>query len=272
MAKYALILKMLPYVLAAAVVILVLSASIPILRGGLDVTAEGDTDISVEGAFILAKGTYVIDSGLTYDVQDVTLRAYIVDDAFGSRVNILTLSGITIKANSVTEIKLESRTFIPSAYLILRDLVSRDGSEIPIRAEFSGKYIYGLIGMNVTVDTTIQLSEKGSKLEYDVRKDDTSLSLEIRNISPDIPVGDQSISVTGGGASVNLYVHREGNTVSAGASASGQFAGSLSKITGSFSGAPPEAIDDLTGDALQIDAENLKLLLDLLAYIWGEIE
>ena len=268
MSKKTLVLKALPYALVIIIAALILSAVVPILKGGLDITAEGNINVSINGAYIVANGTYVIDSDLSYDIKDVTVRVYIVDEVMNSRVNILTMDGITVKAHSVTELELRSRAFIPSTYLILRDLASRDGSEIPIRAEFSGKYIYGLIGMDVRLDTNVRLSEPGSKLEYSMGSDESSLTFGLRNLSSDIPVSDYNVSIKGGGTTLNVSVAKEGNNVFASVEAGGSFAESVNKIIDSMGIAPPEVIDNLTGKALRVDPNDLKLVLDFLEYVW----
>jgi archaellum component FlaF (FlaF/FlaG flagellin family) len=268
--KKTLVLKALPYILVVMIAVLIISAAVPILKGGLDITTEGDIEVSINGAYIVANGIYVIDSDLPYDIKDVTVKVYIVDDLLNSRVNILTLDGITVKAHSVTEIELRSRAFIPSAFLILRDLVSREGSEVPIRVEFSGKYIFGLVGMDVRLDTNVRLAEPDSMLEYSIASEEDLLNIVLQNLNSDIPVSDYNISIRGGGATISVLVTKDGNTVTVSVKTSGEFIETIDKIRGSSNGEGPLVIDNLTANMIQIDPGDLGVALDILEYIWED--
>lgn len=182
----------------AAVIVIVLAA---VLQQGewLKASETEPLELSVDGTEIRVQYSVEVESGMPYDLSDITASIYLCDHTRGSSALLGTVDGLTIEGGGKTLVEFDTGFSSVTTFLIFRDLAVNDGKPLHFDIVVSCGYLMGLASFTLTAEVDVPVSETDGKVDFDIPEDtDTRFTLLADNlaewVAPDIDA-----TISGGG-------------------------------------------------------------------------
>lgn len=255
------VLAAVPVVAVAAVLLLIVVAVQP--GQSIHLCSDGDQRLSADGSFVELSGTYRVDSDLSYDLTDVSVRLSLVDPVNGSRMELWSSDGLDIRGGTVTTVDLDVRVFAPTLYFLLTGLVAQEGSVLHFEAVLDGRYMMGLLKAEVSALADVPLAGEGETVAFAV-VEDTPEALEVRVTG----LADWLVPPSTGavmecpGARVEAAVTAEGDGILLSVRSDGDIEGSLALMESAAEEGSLACTWD--GEAVELTSGQVRMLGDAL--------
>ena len=250
-------------VVIASVVVMVVPAFVS--TGDVFDLSDPDMSVSVDGAFASVDADIDVRSHAMYDLSDLGISVWLRDDINGSKILLMSAGPLDITFGDTVHVNMSQRFFLPTLYLILSDLVSRDGSVLYFEIAASGDYIMGLLGVDVSTVIQVPLAEDGSVLSVATMEDsDTVLSVRISGLRENLHPDDASVTVSTDDVDLTFDLTDDGGDVLITISSPSGLDGAIGSLTGS-----DEVLLRYNGDTVQLSTDQVSLLVSSLKYLRG---
>ena len=250
------VVRLISSTIVAILAVAILSAVV--MPGGDLLMVDGDPlSVEQDGSDIRISGSYDIRSKLPYAISDLSISVRLADDAHGSTLILWQADGMEIPARGSTRIDIDTGIFSPILAIFASDLLSDEDPTPVLRVDSSFRYIMRTVDVSISADVSLPLSEPGTKLERSTERTDSSIRIDIRNLSEKLVPEDASYVAIGGGGSVAIDVRTSGPTTSLTVSSDGDVSGALQRIR--ESGDP--CILDSDGTSIGLSPEAVRMLI-----------
>ena len=213
----------------AVVAVAILSAVI--MPGGDLLMVDGDPlSVEQDGSDIRISGSYDVRSKLPYAISELSISVRLADDAHGSTLILWQADGMEIPARGTARIDIDTGIFAPMLAIFASDLLSDDDPMPVLRIDASFRYILRTVDVSISADVSLPLSEPGTKLERSTERTDSSIRIDIRNLSEKLVPEDGAYVAIGEGGSVAIDVRTSGSMTSLTVSSDGDVSGALRAI------------------------------------------
>ncbi len=201
------ILPLVPVITIAVVVILALTPTV-----WLTVHQGDGAGTELDGLTLNAEIPVIIDSNMPYAIEDLSFDITLVDDERGSSVNVFRSEPTTIPAGSDGTVLLRTSAFAPTVFLVLGDLIEREGSTLTFDMTAKCSYLLGLANFALYADISVPLAADGSTISYEtVENSENAFVAVISGLSPSLIPDDTLMTVTDGKFTISLTLTSEGN-------------------------------------------------------------
>ncbi|MDR2845881.1 MAG: hypothetical protein LBV63_01205 [Candidatus Methanoplasma sp.] len=146
------------YSVAAAFVIFLATAVIPLSTGGIGIDEPGEFVFGTDGLEITLKGDVRLTSDLPYDVKDVRVATYL---HAGDTVSLITDTGSTNVPKGDTVLDLYGRLPVVNALLYSAYASEADAISVPVSLTIQAKYPFSLFGADIRIDADVRISDGG---------------------------------------------------------------------------------------------------------------
>lgn len=223
-----------------------------------------DYSFELKGTDLEYNATLRINCGTMYDIDDVHIRAQLIDEERGSLLRLNDSHLGTIHGGSVEEISIDGSIFTPTALLIIRDMVSDDGSVITMKLDVSFRYMMGLVEGKAEAYVGISLSEPGSHLIFnDIEDSTTDYVIGIDNLRRELRPDDATAQISDGSTTLHASIRNVDESTILSFS-SDDLDENISKLIDSHG-----LTVTVDGEKMQIDESTVKTVLKTLQRIRG---
>lgn len=176
------LLALVPLVVIIPVMFLIIMAVVT--QGqGISITDTDGLDADTEGSFLIIQGDVTVQSNLVFDLEDVSVSVDLVDPETGSNVGILEEGGIRLPSGTPAVIHLDSKVFVPTLYLLVSELVSREGAALDLDIHVSGRYLGGLMCAEVVASVEVPVAAQGERIVWNSTTDGTGVSVDVAGLA-----------------------------------------------------------------------------------------
>lgn len=248
-----------------AAIVLIVVIAIPLTPQAIMQISEADEpELGIDGTSVVFSCTYNVTSTLSYPIEDLSLSLHLVDRVNGSDVRIWEADGISVPAGGGTEVRVEVSVFAPTLYLVLGDLLSREGSVVPLEVRASCGYAMGLVGLTVSGTLSVPMADSGGTVGWDTVDTPDSTVVEVSGLADWVPAPEADVVIAGGDATVRLMAERSGGSYRIAVSADGDLDSAVSALLDADS----ISVTSLDGTVSSGDWR-IPLLLEALRHVRG---
>ena len=255
------VLAILPLVPVIAIAIVVVVALTPTVW--LTVHQGEGAGTELNGLTLNAEIPIVIDSNMPYPIDDLSFDITLVDDERGSSVTLFSSEPTTIPAKDEGTIVLRTSAFAPTVFLVLGDLIEREGSALTFDMTAECSYLLGLASFRLDADISVPLASEGMTLTYEtVENSDTVFEARITGLSESLTPDDTRMTITGGGYSIVLTMETVGDDLTITVSSDDGLDEAIAGI-----GDSDDA--EVSGISEQLTDGQVDTLLDVIGFVRG---
>ena len=252
------VLPLIPVIAIAIVVIIALTPTVWLTVG------QGDgASTELNGLTLEAEIPIVIDSNMPYAIRDLSFDITLVDDERGSSVTVFGSEPTTVPAGSEETLVLRTSAFAPTVFLVLGDLIEREGSVLTFDMTAECSYLLGLAHFRLDAEISVPLAAEDTTVSYEtVENSEDSFVALISGLSPSLIPEDTVMTVTGGGSSITLTLGSSGNDLTIAITSDGDLDQTIDVIRGSDD-------KEVTGTDMDPSPGQVDTLLDVIGFVRG---
>lgn len=255
------VLTVVPLIPVLAVAAIVLFALTPTAWLTVEQGEGGGTEL--DGLTLRAEIPIVIGSNMPYDIRDLSFHVTLVDDVRESSVTVFESDPVVIPADSEGTLTLTTDAFAPTVFLVLGDLIEREGSVLTFDVAAECSYLLGLADFRLDARLSVPLAADGRTVSYDVLENsEDAFVTAISGLSPSLVPDDTRMTVSGGGCELLLETRSSGDGLTISVTSDGDLDGSMATVRAAEDKSVSGISEDLS------DGE-IDTLLDVIGFARG---
>lgn len=270
--KYETVLKILSAVVVLTVAVLMVASVLSMLLNPISAEQTGGTGYTIDGENMNFNGAITFTSKSFAEINDLSLTVLIGPS--GKTIKVIDVKDVDIKSGR-TEISLNGKIPAREFFPMLDSMSDSAVGRIPMSVNLSGKFIFGLVGMNAKVDTFMDAGNGTSNMHVDIAHSELEDTATLSGMGDMVPDG------------VSRFVAKAGNTTVTAdiTSANGVMTVKVSATEGGAAVATKEAADrmlaaykagtliitDGDGHPLQVGKDEIDISIFLVYGITGGV-
>lgn len=257
------IIPVLPVIVVAVIVIVALTPS----GAWLDISRDAEPSVEVNGAYLDAEVPVLMASHMPYALEDLSFQVTLVDEVRGSYQTVISSAPTDIPGNGTGTLTLESHIFAPTLYLVMGDLIERQGSILRFEVTASCGYLLGLADFTLDAVIDVPLAEGDGVVTYGiVENSDDAFEVRIDGLRSTLMPDDSVYILSGGGSSLSVHIRSSDGSLILSVTSTNGLDAAIATLLGSegkvFTGSE---------GPIQVDDEDLDMFLEALNFVRGTV-
>ena len=257
------IIPVLPVIVVAVIVIVALTPS----GAWLDISRDAEPSVEVNGAYLDAEVPVLMASHMPYALEDLSFQVTLVDEVRGSYQTVISSAPTDIPGNGTGTLTLESHIFAPTLYLVMGDLIERQGSILRFEVTASCGYLLGLADFTLDAVIDVPLAEGDGGVTYGiVENSDDAFEVRIDGLRSTLMPDDSVYILSGGGSSLSVHIRSSDGSLILSVTSTNGLDAAIATLLGSegkvFTGSE---------GPMQVDDEDLDMFLEALNFVRGTV-
>lgn len=253
------IIPVLPVIIVAVIVVVALTPS----GAWLDITRDAEPSVEVKGAYLDVEVPVLVASHMPYALEDLSFQVTLVDDVRGSYQTVVSSVPSDIPGNGVGTLVLESHIFAPTLYLVMGDLIERQGSVLRFEVTASCGYLLGLADFTLDAVIDAPLADGDGVVTYEiVENSDNTFEVRINGLRSTLMPDDSVYILSGGGSYLSVLISSSDGSLVFSVTSTNGLDAAIATLLGSegksFTG---------SGGPMQVDDEDLDMFLKALDFV-----
>ena len=257
------IIPVLPVIVVAVIVIVALTPS----GAWLDISRDAEPSAAANGAYLDAEVPVLMASHMPYALEDLSFQVTLVDEVRGSYQTVISSAPTDIPGNGTGTLTLESHIFAPTLYLVMGDLIERQGSILRFEVTASCGYLLGLADFTLDAVIDVPLAEGDGVVTYGiVENSDDAFEVRIDGLRSTLMPDDSVYILSGGGSSLSVHIRSSDGSLILSVTSTNGLDAAIATLLGSegkvFTGSE---------GPMQVDDEDLDMFLEALNFVRGTV-